>query len=1102
MNHTVALTTSAALLVLAGLPAYSQTTFATITGTVVDPSGAVMVGTNITATNRNTKVRTTAQSNRAGNYTMDTLKEGSYDVNAAAPGFKTFVVENVILGSRDERRLDIKMEVGSTDTQVEVSGGATLIETETARIDATHNALRMKETPVNNGRGIYAFLAITPTVLAGNSGAIKIAGSDVNQSHLAIDGTTFDDGQGSYLGPLGNYTEWIQEIRVDIADNSAEFGPLGHVTIISKSGSNQLHGSAKDYYVTPFFRARNPFALARATGVLHLYAVNGGGPVYIPKVYDGRNKTFFFVSMDRSSGGNSTTSLNPTVPLPAWRNGDFSSLAPGVLIYDPQTNQPFPGNQIPASRINAVSQTLQTRFYPLPNFGSSSVLQSQNFRENVTRPFDPTENLTGRIDHKFRDNDSIYGRVSYEQGYGRTYEDNLPTIGQRYQKRKDAAASASYTHIFTPSLINEFRWGAALNKNPFWGPVNGLQETQQLGLQGLAPNLPSLPGMFAVNWSGLGLQPLSQVTYNNPGYRSHLEEFQDHISWFRGRHILKFGFDLTMVQFNNTTSDPSLFGSATFSNRFSSGGITGQGNAYADFLLGIPTTLSRAFPPVETDERRWMYDFFALDEFKVNAKLTLTYGVRYELHTPWTQKNSLLSMFDIAAGKIVVPDAALSKVSNLMPAGYVGVVSATSVGLPQSLISTNTHDFAPRVGLAYRPWGATTVFRAGWGIYYNVAPQSPNVASLPFVINEPAFTNTLTNPVVLPQVFPSTGVGGPSTVSIPAAINPNLRMPYSFQYNATIEHQQWGTGFRLSYIGTATRENLWSYNYNSPLPSTVPFVNKPRPFPNYPNINYMTNGAGQQYNAMLFAVQRKVSTGLVVDASWTWARDRYDVGPADGPIEDPFSRQREIAVGPDTPTHRVILSWLYQLPFGKGHHWLSSAGRLENLLVGGWNISSVTAIYSGQFLTPLWTGPDPTNTAYTTSTTPAVVTVRPNELCNPNLPGGQRSVNAYYNVSCFGAPTPGQFGSSAKGVIKGPAVFNLDAGIYKHFAFSNEGTRQLIWEFTAFNILNRQNWSNPGLNVTSAASAGIISGVGGVNGGSIGDAPGARALLMALRLEF
>ena len=530
----------------------------------------------------------------------------------------------------------------------------------------------MKETPINSGRGIYAFLALTPTLLAGNSGAIKIAGSDVNQSHLAIDGTTFDDGQGSYLGPLGNYTEWIQEIQIDVANNSAEFGPLGHVTVVSKSGTNQLHGTVKDYYSTPWFRARNPFALARGTGVFHLYAVNGGGPVYIPKVYDGRNKTFFFASLERSTGGSSTTSFNPTVPIAAWRNGDFSSLLPGVTIYDPLNNQPFAGNQIPSSRINPVSQALQTRFYPLPNFGNTSVLQAQNFRENVTRAWDPTENITVRIDHKLSNKDSIYGRFSYQQGYNRAYEDNLPTIGQRYQLRKDPAASASYTHVFSSSLINEFRWGMAINSNPFWGPVNGSEEVQQLGLQGLAPNLPNIPGMFAVNWSGLGLQPLTQVTYNNPGYRSHLEEFQEHVSWFRGHHNFKLGFDLTLVQFNNLTSDASLYGNATFANRFSSGGITGQGNAYADFLLGIPTTVSRAFPPVETNERRWMYDFFAADEFKVSSKMTLSYGVRYEFHPPWRQKNDLLSMFNPSAGKIVVPDNAFNKVSSLMPVGYVG----------------------------------------------------------------------------------------------------------------------------------------------------------------------------------------------------------------------------------------------------------------------------------------------------------------------------------------------------------------------------------------------------------------------------------------------
>jgi hypothetical protein len=1092
------LTSGFFLLSSAALP---QTTFASVTGTVVDSSGAVIPRAKITATNRDTNIKTAAESNEAGNYTIAQLKEGTYEVRAEAPGFKEFVARDVVLAARDERRVDINMELGSVGTQVEVTVGATLIETETQRLGDTRSALSLKQLPLN-GRFMYVFLAQIPTVLAGTSGAVKIAGSDDNQSHWAVDGTTFDDGVGSFLGPIGNYIEWMQEIKIDLANNTAEFGPLGQVTVISKSGNNQVHGSAFDYYMTPFFKSRNPFALARPTGVNHLYGGSFSGPVLFPKIYNGHNRTFFFTSFESSTGGASTTTFNPTVPLPAWRMGDFSGLG-ATLIYDPQNGLPFPGNKIPANRINPVSQKLQDRFYPLPNFGSTSVLQSQNFREDVTRSWDPSTNWTIRGDHRFSDSDSIFGRFSFQRGYNRVYEGNLPSFGRRDQVRNNRAASASYTHIFKPTWINEFRWGFDLNVNRFGGPINGPQFVQDFGLIGLAPNLPDIPGVLKVNWSGVGLQPLSQIDYNKYGGRSHLEEFQEHMSWFRKRHNLKFGFDLTRVEFDNYAANANLFGSVTFSNRFTSGGNPDQGFPYADFLLGIPSTAARAFPPVESDQNRWQYDFFALDDFKVSSKLTLNVGLRYELHLGWRENHNLYSLFDVASGKIVVPDGALSKVSPLFPANYVGVVEASSVGLPgTTLLRADKNNFAPRIGFAWRPRGVNTVIRGGWGIYYDLSPRNPNAAGIPFVINEPAYTNPTTNPdVIFPRVFPATAVSGPSTVGLPGAVNTSITIPYSMQYNFTIEHQQWSTGFRISYIGTATRHGEWAYNYNSPLPNTIAFVNKPRPFPNYPAINYLTNGAGQQYNAMVVAVQRQMLKGLQFQASWTWARARYDVGRDDGAIEDPFSRQREIAVGPDTPTHRVTANWVYELPFGRGRHWLAGSSRLQNLLVGGWNLSSVYSIYSGQFLTPQWTGPDPTNSAFTTNTTPAIVTIRPDQLHNANYPDSRRSVNQWYDPTAFAAPQPGQFGTSAKGVIKGPGVNVLHVGVYKEIQFHDAGPL-LRWEMTATNVLNHPNWSNPVVNITQSSNVGVISGVGGVDGGSTGDMPGPRVVRMGLRLEW
>ena len=1083
--------------------AWAQTTFATITGTVTDSTGAVVPRVKVSATNVETNIKTEALSNEAGVYTVAQLKEGTYTVRAEAPGFKDFVAQDVTLVARDVRRVDIQLQVGAVGTTVEVAAGATLIETETARISDTKGAMELKKLPLNT-RGMWAFLALAPTVLqaGGGSSTIRFAGSNSNQSHWAIDGTTMSDGvDETQIGPFANYIESFQEVKIDMSNNTAEFGTVGQVTIVSKSGTNQLHGTVFDYYSTPFFRARNPFALARGTGISHVPGGGIGGPVWIPKLYNGRNRTFFYVSFETSRGSTATDVLNPTVPLAPWRSGDFSGLS--AAIYDPTTGQPFPGNVIPANRINPVSKQIQDRFYPLPNFGNTSVLSSQNFRQNLSRPYDPSMYLVPRIDHKISDHDSIFGRFTFQRLYNRTYEGNLPTIGRRIQQRDDRGATISETHTFKPTVINEFRWGFALNNNPVIGPLNGPQQVKELGLVGLVPDLPDISGMLQVNWSGIGLTGLTQPNYTKPGFRNHLQEFQDHLSWFRGRHNLKFGLDFTRIEYDSLTASANLFGNVTFSNRFTSlnqAGASG-GHPYADFLLGIPTTAVRAFPPVEFDANRWQYDMFVADDFKVNSQLTLNIGLRYETHLPWRENHDRVAMFDIGSGSIVVPDGMLSQVSPLFPKSYVPIVEASKVGLPsRTLIRPDRNNFAPRIGVAYRPWGNRTVFRAGYGIFYDVVPRTLSLAGLPYVLNEPAYTNPTQAPdVIFPRVFPATGVSGPSTVGIPSAYNPDLRIPYSMQYNVTIEHQRWDTGFRISYIGTATHQTEYAYNINQPVADNRPYVSKPRLFPQYPGFNYVTNGAGHDYNALTLEAQRSMAKGLYFQASYTLARDIYDLTRGAAP-EDAFNRQRERAVAQDIPTHRANLNWVYELPFGKGRKF-SSANRALNFVAGNWEVTGIYSLYSGQFLTPAWSGPDPTGTAFTTSATAIpIVTIRPDLLRDPNLPSDQRSVNRWFDVSAFGAPAAGRFGTSAKGVIKGPGTNIWHMGMAKSIPFTERA--RLRAEITATNIFNHPQWSNPGTTVTSAASAGIVSGVGGVNGSSTGDQPGPRALRASLRFEF
>ncbi|MBK9167207.1 MAG: TonB-dependent receptor [Bryobacterales bacterium] len=1078
-----------AVCAIAVSPSHAQTTFASITGTVTDAGGAVIPNVTIEATHTRSNYKYTVVSNEAGSYTLAQLLEGEYTLRAAAPGFQEFFVQNIQLVARDQRRIDVQMQVGAVETRIEVSAGATLIETETARIGDSKGTGALNALPLNT-RSLYSFLALTPGVLAAGGGVAtrRFAGSRLNQSDQSIDGITVSNGlDGTQISPLVGYIESFEEVRVDMANNTADIASVGQVTIVSKSGSNEFHGSAITYYTTPWFRARNPFAAQRPGGIVHQPGFSAGGPVKLPG-YDGSNRTFFFGSFETSRGSNILQLLNPSVPIAPWRAGDFSGLT--TTIRDAFGGGPLPGNRIPASQINPVSQRYQDRFYPLPNFGDPNVFSAQNYREQVTRPFDPNTYYTTRLDHRFSDKSFIFGRWTWNRGHSRAFEGNLPTIGRRWQTRDTRALNISYTHTISQNLISESRWGYAWNNNPRNGAVLGSEMVQDLGLVGLVPGIPDINGLLDVSFAGIGIQRVSQTPWRHPGFQNFAQQIQQHVNWYRGNHSIKSGFQFNRVNFQDQNANNALFGRMTFSNRFT-------GHPYADFLYGTPTNTNRAFPPVLQDRTRWSYEFFVADDWKVTPTLTVNLGLRYEWKPGYTEANGLQAVFDIDSGRVVVPDGALSRVSPLVPAGYVDIVEASQAGFPsKTLMQTDRNNFAPRIGLAWRPMGPSTVLRAGWGMFYDVVPRALSAGGSPFVLNEPQFTNPANNPVVvLPRIFPDQG-GALTTIGLPGAVQRDIRVPFTMQYNLTLEHQRWNTGFRLSYIGTNTRQGEWGYNINSPQPGPGAFIDKPRLFPRYPGITYTSNGAGHQYHGMQMEVERRFMNGFAYQWSWNWARDIGDLERGQSP-ENPFDRQRERGVWLDIPTHRVTGNVIYELPFGRGKPFLNSTSKAVNHIVGGWEMSGIYSYYSGQFMTPLWTGPDPVGIAFTSSRTSPNVTLRPDHLRNANLPASEQSTGRWFDVGAFAPPQPGSFGTAARGVIIGPNSHVLNYGLMKSI-FLTEKTR-LRAELTATNLLNRPNYSLPDVNIANAGTVGVISGVGGT---STLDGSGARSFRAGLRFEW
>ena len=1085
---------AALCLLAAGLmsrfPAGAQSTFATLTGTITDASGAAVPGADIEALNTGTGYKYTAKSNEAGIYTIANLLEGTYRLRATAQGFQEFVAENVILLARDIRRIDVQFQVGQVATTVEVSAGVTLIETETARIADTRTRETMVDMPLSLRRA-WDFIQLSPNVSKTKSGfTMRFGGSRTRQGDVTVDGVSISNVFGGQItGVVSDRTESYQEIRLEVAGGTAENPGIGQMAVVTRSGTNQVRGEAFLYYTSPGLQARNPFATASTGSIEWVPGGSLGGPVYLPKLYDGRNRTFFFSSIEFERFGPPTIqTFNTTVPLEPWRQGDFSGLLPGTVVRDPFAgNAPFAGNVLPRSRLNAAALRMQ-QFYPLPNFGDTRTLVAQNNRQNVDNPklTNPTSVL--RIDHRVTDRIFVNGRWTRVRWPQEPFVGSLPTMGRVKRERQNNGLSLGYSHTLSPRLLSEFRYGYATDAFPATPPQRGLALVKELGFVGLAPDLPDVGGSPTVNFTNLGITGISNDVECRPciDYRRHT--FQENVSWLTTRHSVKFGVQVGRGSYRDQRQGAGLFGNSTFSNRFT-------GFTYADFLLGIPTTLSRNFPAIAQDTKSWTYGFFVQDQYRIRPNLTLNLGLRYDLLPGFTAAKGLQSVFDIGSGKIVIPDGASRFVSPLMPKGYVDIVEASALGFhPSRLLRADKNNFSPRIGFAWRPWGNNTVIRGGYGIYYDIAAKNAALSTVPFNIAEPAYTNPVDRPLLWPTVFPAS-VSGPGSVSIPGALNPDLRIPYSMQYNFTIEHQRWETGFRASYIGSNTRQGVWAYNINQPVADTRPYVDKPRRFPAYPAINYLTNGAGHQYHAMTLEVDRPLKGGLRAQGYYTWARDIGDLEDGQSP-EDAYNRRRERQVWTDIPTHRFSANMLYQLPMGKGKPILANAGRLGTMLASGWQLGAAYATQTGDFLTPSWTGPDPTGTRVTQSRTPPNVTLRPDILRNPNL--ANPTVSRWFDVGAFAAPQPGSFGTSAPGVIIGPGSNVLHLNLAKVTTVRERF--RIRTELIATNALNHPNYQDPNLNISSPASAGVITNV--VNRNTRLDMAIPRYLQLVLRVGW
>lgn len=1113
----------AALLLMLAAPSLlpGQSTFGSILGTVTDSSGAVVPGARVTITNLGENTSIAVQTDAQGNYEALNLKAGTYQVVVEAAGFKTFQAAKVELAARQVVRVNATLEVGAVTESIMVQAVAPVITTDTQTITASLDTRKVLELPLNfRGAGStspYRVLAFLPGVQSDDSFNLSVQGAIPAQSEFTLDGISTVNVTGhSPLPEVYPSAEGIAEMKVQGVGGNAEFGQIGDVTTTSRGGTNQFHGSLFEYLQNHALDAIPFGATSKPAKVANTFGGSLGGPLV-------RNRTFFFTTFEDMQFRRAAA-LQATVPTAAMRAGDFSRESYNVR--DPFTGQPLPGNRIPAPQIgNVARRTFE--FYPEPNFGPTDVQRSANYRKNEAAPITSWQTDV-RIDHVLTSKQSFFGRLSWK---------DISTTSPTWLKlpadtSETQARNFVFSHNYTlsPRLLNEFRFGFTINNSATRYYFDGRKIVGEMGLQNLPPL--TYNGLPAFNFT----QGTSSFGKGKPGFsKSHLFQWNNNLTWVRNRHTFKFGGDLRKIRAQSALSFISTdnYGQFNFDGRFS-------GRDVADFLYGLPYYSAFASTNMDNDGRTFHYAFFAQDSFKATSRLTLEYGLRWEYHPPYIDANGDITNFDRSVprtGRVIIPSGrrALEITApgfllsiNACPApDWNGIpctpfLQADQVGWPDGLRFAQKTDFAPRFGFAYRlSDSAKTVVRGGVGRYFMIPLGSVYYGLTGIHASDVReFSNSITagTPAFrLPQISP--GGSGVRAVSygnayFGTAEDPYYRDPYAIQWHLTVERDiGWDTGVRLSYIGQRFIQQPWAPDLNQPLPSTIPYTQRPltdRPFPYWGRVYSYDTGANMIYNAGQMEVIHRFRSGLTFNSAWTWAKHLSDAGPAptgfggetgNGRVTDSLNRRSNRGNVAPTRRHRWITNAIYELPFGKGRRYMASAHPLLQVLAGGWRISSILLLQTGPYLTAVFTGGDPSGT-----NAPARGSQRPDAIRSGNLP--DPTADRWWDREAFVCPgrlpgTPdqfncnvppiGRFGNGGVGTLVGPGTINLSMGVGKEFPIRERARLKFEASFT--NLPNHPNLANPGNNITSIAFGRTTSARGADSGGN-------RVGQFGLRLEF
>jgi hypothetical protein len=1043
---------------------YGQVDQARITGTVRDVSAAVVPRARITMVHEETNVEHVAETNELGAYLTVPLRIGRYRVVASADGFKRTVRSGVLLRMQETVLLDFTLEVGAVAESVDVTSAPPLLETTDPSQGQVIDNKKIVDLPLN-GRDFLALAALSSGAfpVSGQKGSTGFSSNGLRTelNNYMLDGLDNNMHQMAYTGGQAQAVEpsvdAIQEFKVQTSAYSAEFGNnMGAVVNVTlKSGTNQFHGTLFEFLRNDKFDAKNFFDQPGARippYKQNQYGGTLGGPIL-------RGKTFFFSDYEGRRQRVSGTFLS-TVPTGLERQGDFSRSFRGtapVHVYDPfsynqaaNTRQPFPGDLIPAARLDPVGSAAAA-LYPLP----TDARLVNNFLFNPVLPR-TEDKFDVRIDHNFGPNDSVFVRVSYQWA---DWKEGLnlppPGFGGSAQALDNSSRSYafSHTHIFSPAVFNGLRLGYNQLRTNRRSPTD-TNLNKQIGLKGLPFDLAGLAS-FSVS----GFRSLGTGTGNPNVTDSQVRQLKDDLSWMRGRHNAKFGISLTWpqapqihhYQANGVFTMNGNFSRQTSNNR--------DGFSMADLLLGIPFQ-SQLSGRAQSALRRRLYHGYAQDEFKANDRLTVTLGLRYEFVGPWVDKYNHLANFDIDTDP-AKPRLLLAKAGSLED---------------RSTIKADYLNFAPRLGFAYRV-GERTVLRSGYGIYYGGVEHIGDRylhAGPPFFFQSSFFTDSIRPTIVLRDGYPAGATTANVTNLQTISEDRNNVTPYSQQWNLTIQRQLLPElTVDISYIGNKGNHLLRRIDTNAPPPGPGD-INSRRPATRLevPGLPYVVTPladtfrrewtANSIYHGLQIKFEKRVSAGLSFLGAYMWSKAIDDL--IDNP-PDPRNLRLERGLSDNHFPHRFVFSHNYDLPFGRGRRLLSGASRLADLALGGWAIAGITTLSPGDRVNVSVQG-NPSNNGQTD---------RPNMIRDAALPRSQRTLGRWFDTDAFVRQANFTFGNAPRNAVESPGLVNFDLAVYKQFELVERVNLQFRAE--AFNALNTPHFGNPG-NQLGPSGFGVISGAG------------------------